>query len=226
MTCEDFSVIILLSLALVASSMNTAAAIADLRALASSHQRPAAARLRDLFDEVQAAIAAGVRRATIRDSLARNGLDMSFATFVRTLARIRKERGIVMRHFNAAARAAVAPAPARSAARNVQPSSDPVAVTPAPSVAPTVAAVRERTSIAPAATLPDDWLTSDTLTPEQLRLLTMQQRIARGDAYAKRGAPDTSFVQQMLEESRKLMAERAAVERTKADINKKRDDPA
>ncbi|WP_323123655.1 hypothetical protein [Burkholderia alba] len=211
--------------------MNTAAAIADLRTLASSDQRPAAARLRDLFDEVQAATVAGVRRATIRDSLARNGLDMSFATFVRTLARIRKERGIVMRQFKTAGRAAVTPAPASlTTTRNTQPSPDPVAVVvplaPAPSIAPTSAAVRVCATITPAATLPDDWLTSDTLTPEQLRLLTMQQRIARGNAYAKRGAPDTRFARKMLEESRKSMAEKAATEQAKAGTNDKRDDPA
>ncbi|WP_323123481.1 hypothetical protein [Burkholderia alba] len=54
----------------------------------------------------------------------------------------------------------------------------------------------------------------------------MQQRIARGNADAKRGAPDTSFARKMLEESRKSMAEKAAAEQAKAGTHDKRDDPA
>lgn len=172
--------------------MDTTATISELRALAAGAQRPAAARLRDLFDEVQAAIRAGVRRAVIRDALARNGLDMPFSTFTRTLARIRKERGVMSARSPASSREtgpavrqaenAPTPAPAR-------PSVPPIDATPAPDTA-TPPAVRERPTIAPVgAKLPDDWLTAE-LTREQKRLLTPEQRSARGDALAKSMFPN------------------------------------
>ncbi|MCR4471158.1 hypothetical protein [Burkholderia sp. SCN-KJ] len=170
--------------------MDTTATISELRALAAGAQRPAAARLRDLFDEVQAAIRAGVRRAVIRDALARNGLDMPFSTFTRTLARIRKERGVMSGRSHASspetgpavrqAETAQAPAAARPSAS--APAIDPV---PAPD-ASTPAAVRERRAIAPTgAKLPDDWLTATDLTRDQKRLLTPDQRRARADALVK-----------------------------------------
>ncbi|KUZ76884.1 hypothetical protein [Burkholderia ubonensis] len=173
--------------------MDTTATISELRALAAGAQRPAAARLRDLFDEVQAAIRAGVRRAVIRDALARNGLDMPFSTFTRTLARIRKERGVMSGRSHASSpetgpavrHAENAPAPAAvhqsASAPAINPAPAPDASTPAPP-----AAVRERRTIEPTgAKLPDDWLTATDLTREQKRLLTPEQRRARADALVK-----------------------------------------
>ncbi|MEB2558807.1 hypothetical protein [Burkholderia cenocepacia] len=178
--------------------MDTSATISDLRALAAGAQRPAAARLRDLFDEVQAAIRAGVRRVAVRDSLARNGLDMPFATFVRTLARIRKERGVVSRRSHA-------PQPESGpAVRQAQDAPPPAATRPsvpaaainaadAPNAAPpALPAARERRPIAPVppgTKLPDDWLTAK-LTYDQKRLLTSEQRSARAEAKVKKYFPN------------------------------------
>ncbi|CAA9890793.1 conserved hypothetical protein [Candidatus Methylobacter favarea] len=65
-----------------------------LRALASDDKhRSKAARLRDVIEDVETALAAGVRRATVVDVLQQNGLDISMATFATTLKRIRKQRG-------------------------------------------------------------------------------------------------------------------------------------
>ncbi|MBN3785572.1 hypothetical protein [Burkholderia sp. Ac-20353] len=158
---------------------------AELRAIAASDRRPAAARLRDHFDDVQAAIASGVRRVDVLEILARNGLVMTFKTFVRTLARIRKERGLVRR--SAAPRPETDPAvsqaeeaPNPAAARAPAPASN-----TAPDAATTPPAARERRSIAPVgAKLPDDWLTAQ-LTREQKRLLTPEQRSARAEAVVK-----------------------------------------
>lgn len=70
-------------------------AIAErLRALASDDKkRSKAARLRDVIDDVEAALAAGVTRACVVDELAAQGLQMSVATFETTLRRIRQKRG-------------------------------------------------------------------------------------------------------------------------------------
>lgn len=176
--------------------MDTTATISELRALAAGAQRPAAARLRDLFDEVQAAIRAGVRRAVIRDALARNGLDMPFSTFTRTLARIRKERGVMSGRSHASSPEtgpAVRQAENAQAPASAHPSASAPAIdaAPAPDTAtPAPSAARERRTIAPVgAKLPDDWLTAE-LTREQKRLLTPEQRSARGDALAKSMFPN------------------------------------
>lgn len=70
-------------------------AIAErLRALASDDKkRSKAARLRDVIDDVEAALAAGVPRSSVVDELAAQGLEMSLATFETTLKRIRLKRG-------------------------------------------------------------------------------------------------------------------------------------
>jgi hypothetical protein len=64
-----------------------------LRALASDDKkRSKAARLRDVIDDVETALLAGVTRAAVIEELARLGLEMSLATFETTLKRIRKKR--------------------------------------------------------------------------------------------------------------------------------------
>jgi hypothetical protein len=70
-------------------------AIAErLRALASDDKkRSKAARLRDVIDDVEAALSAGVPRSSVVDELAAQGLQMSLATFETTLKRIRQKRG-------------------------------------------------------------------------------------------------------------------------------------
>ncbi len=73
--------------------MNGKAISERLRALATDDtKRSKAARLRDVFDDVEAALAAGVSRSTVVDELAKLGLSMSLATFETTLKRIRLKR--------------------------------------------------------------------------------------------------------------------------------------
>jgi hypothetical protein len=69
-------------------------AIAErLRALASDDKkRSKAARLRDVIDDVEAALLAGVPRSAVIEELAKQGLQMSLATFETTLKRIRQKR--------------------------------------------------------------------------------------------------------------------------------------
>lgn len=65
-----------------------------LRSLASDDKkRSKAARLRDVIDDVEAALAAGVPRATVIEELKNHGLEMSLASFETALKRIRKKRG-------------------------------------------------------------------------------------------------------------------------------------
>lgn len=73
--------------------MNTKAIAERLRALASDDKkRSKAARLRDVIDDVEAAIAAGVPRSVIVQELASQGLEMTLASFDGTLKRIRQKR--------------------------------------------------------------------------------------------------------------------------------------
>lgn len=73
-------------------------AIAErLRALASDDmKRSKAARLRDVIDDVEAALAAGVPRSSVVDELSKHGLNMTLATFETTLKRIRQKRKAVI----------------------------------------------------------------------------------------------------------------------------------
>ena len=59
-------------------------AIAErLRALASDdNKRSKAARLRDVIDDVEFALAAGVTRSSVLEELAAHGFEMTLATFV------------------------------------------------------------------------------------------------------------------------------------------------
>ncbi|WP_339410200.1 hypothetical protein [Pseudomonas sp. EA_35y_Pfl2_R5] len=55
-------------------------------------RRSKTARLRDVFDKVEAALAAGVRQADVLAELSQAGLDMPIDTFKSALQRIRRER--------------------------------------------------------------------------------------------------------------------------------------
>lgn len=73
--------------------MNRKAITERLRALASDDKkRSKAARLRDVIDDVEAALAAGVPRSVIVEELATQGLEMTLASFDGTLKRIRQKR--------------------------------------------------------------------------------------------------------------------------------------
>lgn len=64
-----------------------------LRALASDDMnRSKAARLRDVFDDVEVALAAGVSRSLVIKELAAHGLELTLATFETSLKRIRQKR--------------------------------------------------------------------------------------------------------------------------------------
>ena len=52
-----------------------------------------AAFLRNVIDDVEVALAAGVPRSVIVDKLVSHGLDISLATFQTTLHRVRRKRG-------------------------------------------------------------------------------------------------------------------------------------
>lgn len=73
-----------------------------LRALATDDKkRSKAARLRDVFHDVEAALNAGVSRASVLEELKAHGLEMTLATFETTLKRLRQKH------------ARASPAPAR-----------------------------------------------------------------------------------------------------------------
>ena len=73
--------------------MNTAGNIQDdLMALATSNKRPEMARLREIFDRVDAALAAGASRADVLEALKKHGFKMNMPTFDNMLHRLRKER--------------------------------------------------------------------------------------------------------------------------------------
>lgn len=64
-----------------------------LRALATDEKkRSKTARLRDVFNDVEAALRAGVTRATVLEELKAGGLVMSLATFETTLKRLRQRQ--------------------------------------------------------------------------------------------------------------------------------------
>ena len=71
---------------------NSVAAV--LRALATGDKaRSETARLRDVVDEVEAALSAGVSRAAILEALHGQGFTMTLKSFESALYRIRKQRG-------------------------------------------------------------------------------------------------------------------------------------
>lgn len=73
--------------------MDKIEASARLRALATGDKlRTDTARLRDVFDDVEAALSAGVSRVNVLAELQKLGYTMTLASFKSALQRIRKER--------------------------------------------------------------------------------------------------------------------------------------
>ncbi|MCC7684799.1 hypothetical protein [Janthinobacterium sp. FW305-128] len=65
----------------------------EILALIEDHaSRSKIARLRDVFDEIETAMAAGVKRSEILKALEKQGIVMTLATFENSLQRIRKKR--------------------------------------------------------------------------------------------------------------------------------------
>lgn len=82
----------------------------QLRALAASDKnRSTTARLRDVIEDVELALAAGVSRKAIVEQLAKNGLVMTLTVFDNALYRIRKKRGKQTRPKNQTAPLATTP---------------------------------------------------------------------------------------------------------------------
>jgi len=73
--------------------MDRNAIVERLRTLAADDEkRSKAARLRDVIDDVEAALAAGVPHSAVVEELTKHGLEMSLATFNTNLRRIRQKR--------------------------------------------------------------------------------------------------------------------------------------
>jgi len=109
--------------------------VADvLRALATGDKaRSETARLRDVVDEVEAALSAGVSRAAILEALHGQGFTMTLKSFESALYRIRKQREKAGQH------PAPAPLPTAAPAQNLDVSkSGPVAAPVEPEPAPPV----------------------------------------------------------------------------------------
>lgn len=65
-----------------------------LRALAKDDKkRTKSARFRDVYPEIEMALAAGVSRQSVIEELATSGLEMTLATFASNLKRMRAKRG-------------------------------------------------------------------------------------------------------------------------------------
>jgi hypothetical protein len=141
--------------------------VSRLEALArSADSRSKTARLRDVFEQVEAALDAGVSRAQVLEELNRDGFEMTLASFKSALQRIRKE--------NAASLRAVGSAHTNVPAGQEQyvPKSSDVGIRHSEPVS-----------------LPHDWMQAK-LTPAQNRLLTPAQRRARTDAQAAQFFPN------------------------------------
>lgn len=63
-----------------------------LKELTRGKNRSATARLSEIFDQIEAAINAGVRRKDIYQALADSGFEITFASFELAIHRIRKKR--------------------------------------------------------------------------------------------------------------------------------------
>ena len=84
--------------------MDTAKAVSRLRSLASdSTRRSKTAVLRDVYREIETAIAAGVSQVTILDELRALGLAMSQDAFRSALRRLRSEHALSQRDSGALA---------------------------------------------------------------------------------------------------------------------------
>lgn len=64
-----------------------------LKALTAGKNRSAVARLRDIFDDIEAAFHAGVRRKDVHKTLNESGFEITLESFGLAIYRIRKERG-------------------------------------------------------------------------------------------------------------------------------------
>jgi hypothetical protein len=83
----------IMSATLYGANMDKAGVAAKLRELATGNeQRKEIAKLRAVFDDVEAALAAGVKRTAVLAVLRENGLNMNQGTFDTQVYRIRQSR--------------------------------------------------------------------------------------------------------------------------------------
>ena len=90
--------------------------VEKLKALSSSDQRPASARMRDYMDWIENALAQGVRRADIVAALNEGGIAITLKNFEQTLYRERRKKAEKL-HLGTGA---VNPQSAKSTAPEVQ----------------------------------------------------------------------------------------------------------
>ena len=64
-----------------------------LKLLAKSKNRSATSRIREIFDQIEAALQAGVRRKDVHKALNEDGFEITLESFELAIYRIRKERG-------------------------------------------------------------------------------------------------------------------------------------
>lgn len=145
----------------------------------SGKSRSQTDRLADYFDDVVAALAAGVSRAEVLETLHGHGFTLSLRGFDQALYRLRKRQGL--RDLNAAP---ATPAP-------VPPPTGQSASLTAPSRGSETSASKSSAplTVRSPATLPDDWRTA-VLTREQARLLTHEQQLERRRARDKMFFPN------------------------------------
>ena len=131
--------------------------VEGLRALAhDKSKRTKAGCLRELLDDVEATLASGVSQAEVIKELNRHGLEFSFATFVTTLKRLRKER-------------------ARGLTKSVQPAPESKAVTADPNSKPQDAEHHALTRRERGLKVAEKYLNAETISPLTKRLLEKQQ---------------------------------------------------
>ncbi|MBK3786100.1 hypothetical protein G3A43_38440 [Paraburkholderia aspalathi] len=135
--------------------------------------RSETARLNDVFDEVETALRAGVRRAAVLDALHRQGFRMTLYSFESALARLRKRRRPTAQKPADSSLAQVVSTPALGGAPEPLRSSDQrLAQTGSTLVA-----------------VPEDWLTAE-LTPAQYRLLSTAQKAQKRQAAVEEVFPN------------------------------------
>ena len=112
--------------------MNKNTVAEALRALATSDKsRSETARLRDVFDDVEIALKAGVSRATILETLHDQGFEMTAKSFESAIYRLRKKRVSstdVQSTPSTTLPAAVIPTPSTTLPASGVPSTSPLAV--------------------------------------------------------------------------------------------------
>jgi hypothetical protein len=135
----------------------------------SAKHRSETARLNDVFDEVENALGMGVKRAAVLETLHTHGFTMTLRSFESALSRLRKRRAGMVRQ------AKLTTDQTATTTESLPVNDHPL--TPQRTIEHGVPVDRQEIR----GTLPDDWKTGP-LTPEQVRLLTPEQKRQRTEA--------------------------------------------